>query len=71
MSQRTYGTTHGTGFSSDTHVPLLWYGWNVPKGETSEPHTITQIVPTLSMKLNIPLPDDADLYPIKELVGNK
>ncbi|UZR98578.1 alkaline phosphatase PafA [Chondrinema litorale] len=71
MSQRTYGTTHGTGFSSDTHVPLLWYGWNVPKGETSEPHTITQIVSTLSMKLNLPLPDDADLNPIKELVENK
>ncbi|WP_020527035.1 alkaline phosphatase PafA [Flexithrix dorotheae] len=71
MGERRYGTTHGTGYIADTHVPLLWYGWNIPHGETSQPYAITQIVPTLSMILNIPLPDDADIQPISELLKDK
>src|SRR5690606_22755549 len=29
------GTTHGSWNPHDTHIPLLWYGWNIPKGSTS------------------------------------
>jgi predicted AlkP superfamily pyrophosphatase or phosphodiesterase len=67
MQKRNIGTTHGTAHSSDTHVPMLWYGWQIPKGETIKPHTITQIVPTLSMLLNIPLTDASDKNPIEEI----
>lgn len=67
MNKRSYGTTHGTAYNKDTHVPMLWYGWQIPTGETVAPHTITQIVPTLSMLLNIPLPDAASNRPIEEI----
>ena len=26
------GTTHGSGYTYDRHVPLIWYGWNVKAG---------------------------------------
>lgn len=47
------GTTHGTGYNYNTHVPLLFYGNGIKKGETSSYHPITDIVPTLSTLLEI------------------
>lgn len=67
MEERKFGTTHGTAYNNDTHVPLLWYGWNIPIGETVKPHTITQIAPTLSMLLDISLPNASCINPIEEL----
>ncbi len=51
------GTTHGSAYPYDTHVPLLWYGWNVRHGETFEPVSITDIAPTLSAMLRIMEPN--------------
>jgi predicted AlkP superfamily pyrophosphatase or phosphodiesterase len=31
-----YGTTHGTGYLYDTHVPLLFFGGNVEKGRSQK-----------------------------------
>ncbi|MGB2526600.1 alkaline phosphatase PafA [Flagellimonas sp. SN16] len=67
MDQRDYGTTHGTAYTKDTHVPMLWYGWRVDNGISVAPHTITQIAPTLALLLDIPLPDASDRKPIEEL----
>jgi len=47
------GTTHGTPYTYDTHVPLLWYGWNIKKGETYRRTTIADIAPTLASLLHI------------------
>lgn len=58
------GTTHGAPYTYDTHVPLLWYGWNIKAGSSSEPLTITDIAPTLSMFLNIPFPNGCTGRPI-------
>lgn len=71
MEQRVYGTTHGTSYTSDTHVPLLWYGWGVQKGQSINKVEITQIAPTISFLLNIPLPSVSNTYPIKELFVDK
>ncbi|WP_026955410.1 alkaline phosphatase PafA [Algoriphagus vanfongensis] len=62
------GTSHGTGFSYDTNVPILFYGWNVPQGSSSRYATITDIAPTLSMLLDIRLPNGATGQPIQEIV---
>ncbi len=51
------GTTHGSSYAYDTHVPLLWYGWRVPKGESFAPVDITDIAPTLSAMLRIMEPN--------------
>jgi len=54
------GTSHGSPYNYDTHVPLLFYGWNVPEGETSRKTAIPQIAPTISNMLNIPLPSGSE-----------
>jgi len=59
MESRAHGTTHGTFYNYDTHVPLLWYGWNIEKGECNTEHSITSIAPTLSKLLDIPLPNQS------------
>jgi predicted AlkP superfamily pyrophosphatase or phosphodiesterase len=46
-------TTHGTGYSYDTHVPLLFYGWGVPKQEINEPVFSVDIAPTVANLLKI------------------
>ncbi|MBL7813373.1 MAG: alkaline phosphatase family protein [Saprospiraceae bacterium] len=47
------GTTHGSPYAYDTHVPLLFYGWKIPKGTTVERTHISDIAPTLAALLNI------------------
>lgn len=47
------GTTHGSGYSYDTHVPLVWHGWRVPAGVSFSPVNITDIAPTLAAMLRI------------------
>ncbi|MEO1255794.1 MAG: alkaline phosphatase family protein, partial [Bacteroidota bacterium] len=61
------GTTHGSGYSYDTHVPILFYGKDVKKGSSVRPISITDIAPTLSMLLNISLPSASTGEPLKEL----
>ena len=61
------GTTHGTIYAYDTHVPLLWYGWHIPKGERVERTQISDISPTLAQLLNILEPNGSIGNPIKEL----
>lgn len=61
------GTTHGSPFSYDTHVPMLWYGWNIPNKRTVRPYVITDIASTLSQLLNIRLPNGNVGQPIVEI----
>jgi arylsulfatase A-like enzyme len=65
------GTSHGTGFTYDTHVPILFYGWNVKPGSSSRYATITDIAPTLSMMLGVRLPNGATGQPIQEITDKK
>jgi len=51
------GTTHGSPYAYDTHIPLLWYGWKVPAGKTYAPVSITDIAPTLAAMLRIMEPN--------------
>jgi hypothetical protein len=51
------GTSHGSPYSYDTHVPVIFFGWNVPKGSSAEEVYITGIAPTLSLMLNISFPN--------------
>ena len=48
------GTSHGSAFNYDTHVPLLWYGKGITPGlQIFEPIQITDIAPTLIHILNL------------------
>jgi predicted AlkP superfamily pyrophosphatase or phosphodiesterase len=61
------GTTHGSHYTYDTHVPMLFYGMNINTGSSVKYHPITDIAPTLSMLLNIKLPSGATGHPIEEM----
>lgn len=62
------GTTHGSSYSYDTHVPILFYGAGIKKGSTSQFHTITDIAPTLSVLLKIKFPSGCTGQPVSELL---
>lgn len=64
---RSTGTTHGSGWTYDTHVPIVMYGWGIEPGSSVRYTTITDIAPTISMLLNIRLPNGATGQPIKEV----
>ncbi|NIJ46101.1 putative AlkP superfamily pyrophosphatase or phosphodiesterase [Wenyingzhuangia heitensis] len=56
------GTTHGTGYNYDTHVPIIFYGGNIAKGKAiKKPVSITQIAPTISNILKIQEPNMSSL----------
>lgn len=56
VEYKTKGTTHGAGYTYDTHVPLLFYGWKIKKGSYPGHVDITDIAPTLSQILSIQPP---------------
>jgi predicted AlkP superfamily pyrophosphatase or phosphodiesterase len=62
------GTTHESGFSYDTHVPLLFYGKNIKAATYYEKTNITQIAPTVSFLLNISKPNGCLDEPIQILL---
>lgn len=51
------GTTHGEWNPYDAHIPLLFYGWKVPHGETAAEVHITDIAPTVCSLLHIQQPN--------------
>lgn len=54
---RKTGTTHGTWNPYDTHIPLLWYGWNITPGHTNRLVHMEDIAPTLAALLHIQMPN--------------
>lgn len=62
---------HGSGFSYDTHVPIIFFGNGIKKGSTVKYHPITDIAPTISTLLNIKFPNGNTGQPIEELLENK
>ncbi|MEH6770216.1 alkaline phosphatase family protein [Maribacter arcticus] len=64
------GTVHGSGYSYDTHVPLIWIGKGIKSGESVRAVNPIDIAPSLSMFLNIPLPSASQGKPLIELFEN-
>jgi predicted AlkP superfamily pyrophosphatase or phosphodiesterase len=58
------GTSHGTGYTYDTHVPLIFFGKNIPKGTTNEETHTTDIATTLALLLNLQPPNASTGQPI-------
>lgn len=50
------GTTHGVWNPYDTHIPLIFYGWQVPSGRSTEEVYVTDIAATIAAMLRIPMP---------------
>ena len=65
------GTTHGSAFPYDTHVPALFLGAGVPQGETFSRTYIRDIAPTVSQLMQSPYPNGATGEPIEDLLNAK
>ncbi len=62
------GSTHGSGFSYDTHAPLIFYGKGIKKGSTHERAEIKDIAPTISGLLGISSPNAATGKPLIQIL---
>lgn len=58
------GTTHGAPYSYDTHVPVLFYGWHVPKQTVNTPVYIVDIAATIADLLKITEPSGSIGIPL-------
>ncbi|MFZ6011167.1 MAG: alkaline phosphatase PafA [Bacteroidota bacterium] len=67
IGTRVPGTTHGSPYTYDTHVPILFYGKGIKKGSSVRYHPITDIAPTLSVLLSIKFPSGCTGQPIAEI----
>jgi hypothetical protein len=65
------GTSHGTPYAYDTHAPLLFYGWKIKPGESFDKKEITQIAPTLALKLKVEMPNGTESKVLEEILGEK
>jgi predicted AlkP superfamily pyrophosphatase or phosphodiesterase len=69
MEYHNKGTTHGASYSYDTHVPLLFYGAGIPKGNTVRKVHVVDIAPTISMMLHMPFPNGTTGVPLEEVIS--
>ncbi|MFY0593460.1 alkaline phosphatase PafA [Roseivirga sp.] len=65
---RDKGTGHGNAWTLDTHVPIIFYGWGVKQGTSVREMHITDIAATVSMLLQIRLPNGSKGQPIIEAI---
>jgi predicted AlkP superfamily pyrophosphatase or phosphodiesterase len=66
--QTRSATTHGTGYTYDTHVPLIWYGSGIKSGRSYRRQNIDDIAVTLAHILGTNLPNGATGEPIQEVL---
>ncbi len=65
------GTSHGSAFNYDTHVPLIWYGNGIPPQTISRKINITDIAATLSHLLRLQRNGAMTGSPIEEILHQK
>jgi len=70
IEESPYLYDHNSAYSYDTHVPLFFYGWKIPRLAINRKVHIIDIVPTLATLLQIEVPMGATGVPIQELIGN-
>ncbi len=57
---KTCGTSHGTPYRFDTHIPMVFFGAGVPAGLRTERVHTTDLAPTLAGLLGAAPPADVD-----------
>lgn len=51
------GSTHGSPYAYDTHIPIIFYGKGIKNGQSTHPVEIVDIAPTISALLGIAFPN--------------
>lgn len=62
------GTTHGSFYSYDAHIPLLFMGWGIQPGKLNREVYMTDIAPTIAAILRIQAPSATIGKPIPEVI---
>lgn len=62
------GTTHGSFYPYDAHIPLLWMGWGIKPGQLNREVYMTDIAPTLANLLHIQVPNGSVGKVIPEVI---
>jgi hypothetical protein len=62
------GTTHGSWYPYDAHIPLLWMGWGIKKGKSNTTYYMTDIAATVTALLHVQMPSGSIGKPITELM---
>ena len=62
------GTTHGSWNPYDSHIPLVWFGWNVKSGKTNRNTAMTDIAPSVAAMLHIQMPSGSIGHVIEEMM---
>jgi predicted AlkP superfamily pyrophosphatase or phosphodiesterase len=62
------GTTHGSPYPYDSHIPLVWFGWKQKPGRLTREVYMTDIAPTLATMLHIQMPNASVGQAIPEVV---
>lgn len=52
----TGGTGHGSGWVYDAHVPLIFFGYDIPAGQSNQKVYVSDIASTVAVYLNSPFP---------------
>ena len=68
------GSNHGTWTTDDAHIPLVFMGWGINHGETSQPVGMTSIAATVCALLHIQMPSvciGTPILPITEPALNR
>ncbi len=61
------GTTHGSWYPYDAHIPLVFMGWGIKQGYTFKPTWMIDIAPTIAALLHIQSPSGTLGNPIPEI----
>ena len=69
ISYSRKGTTHGSGYSYDTHIPMIFYGNGIKQGSSKKKYEIIDIAPTMSNLLQIEFPNGSTGKIIEEVLN--
>jgi predicted AlkP superfamily pyrophosphatase or phosphodiesterase len=54
VTNKPQGTTHGSPYNYDSHVPMIFWGERVQPGRIDSPHKTADLAPTLAHWLDLP-----------------
>ena len=66
---RKTGTSHGTHYNYDTHVPLIFYGFHIKPQQINKNLYISDIASTLSILMKVGFPNASQGNPISDILS--
>lgn len=68
IERSSNASNNNSGYTYDTHVPLIFYGWKIKRNTISRKINMEDIAPTISSMINISFPNACNGEPIYEML---